>query len=189
MRKTLGNTGLKFCFYYLIFDFVKPKLFEVVYSPKKLGIIICLYHKSLGKLGNAEVLFFFLKDFIYLFLEKGVRERNITLWLPLKHLLLGTWPTTQTCALTGNQTGDPLFSQAGPQSLSHVSQGRFYSFLWPSRIPLCTCTTAFLFTHLLMSTWVASVSIVGFMKTMPQSTHLSKSRTFHRAWLTIAAQI
>ena len=124
MRKTLGNTGLKFCFYYLIFDFVKPKLFEVVYSPKKLGIIICLYHKSLGKLGNAEVLFFFLKDFIYLFLEKGVRERNITLWLPLKHLLLGTWPTTQTCALTGNQTGNLMVHRPTLKALSHTSQGR-----------------------------------------------------------------
>ena len=77
MRKTLGNTGLKFCFYYLIFDFVKPKLFEVVYSPKKLGIIICLYHKSLGKLGNAEVLFFFFERFyLFIFREGSEREKH-----------------------------------------------------------------------------------------------------------------
>ena len=29
-------------------------------------------------------------------------------WLPLKCPLLGTWPTTQACALTGNGSGDPL---------------------------------------------------------------------------------
>ena len=46
----------------------------------------------------------FLKDGIYLFLERGEgreneRERNINVWLPLLHLPLGTWPTTQACAL------------------------------------------------------------------------------------------
>ena len=51
----------------------------------------------------------FLKDFIYLFLERGggrekERERNMTVWLPLTHPLLGTWPTTQACALPGNGT-------------------------------------------------------------------------------------
>ena len=49
----------------------------------------------------------FLKDFIYLFLERGERrekerERNIHVWLPLELPLLGTWPTTQVCALSGN---------------------------------------------------------------------------------------
>ena len=38
---------------------------------------------------------FFKKDFIYLFLERGERreeerERNISVWLPLIHPLLGT---------------------------------------------------------------------------------------------------
>ena len=47
----------------------------------------------------------FLKDFIYLFLERGERrekerERNINVWLPLTYPLLGTRPTTQACALT-----------------------------------------------------------------------------------------
>ena len=50
---------------------------------------------------------FFKKYFIYLFLERGEgkekeRERNINVWLSLEHPLLGTWPTTQACALTGN---------------------------------------------------------------------------------------
>ena len=40
---------------------------------------------------------------IYLFLVRGEgmekeRERNINVWLPLMHPLLGTWPTTQPSA-------------------------------------------------------------------------------------------
>ena len=34
--------------------------------------------------------------------REGERERNINVWLPLACPLLGTWPTTQACALTGN---------------------------------------------------------------------------------------
>ena len=36
------------------------------------------------------------------------RERNISAWFPLMHPLLGTWPTTQACAPTGDQISDPL---------------------------------------------------------------------------------
>ena len=54
----------------------------------------------------------FVISFIYSFLERGEEEKEreikINVWLPLMHLLLGTWPTTQACALTGNRTGDPL---------------------------------------------------------------------------------
>ena len=55
----------------------------------------------------------FKKHFIYLFLERGEgrekkRERKISVWLPLVRPLLGTWPGTQACALTGNRTGKSL---------------------------------------------------------------------------------
>ena len=36
--------------------------------------------------------------------------------LPLVCSQLGTWPTTQACALTGNRTGDLSCLQASPQS-------------------------------------------------------------------------
>ncbi|KAF6094981.1 hypothetical protein HJG60_012021 [Phyllostomus discolor] len=70
----------------------------------------------------------FLRLFIYLFLERGEgkekeRERNISVWLPLAHPLLGTWPATQACALTGNQTNDPLVHRLAFYPLSHTSQG------------------------------------------------------------------
>ena len=35
----------------------------------------------------------------------------------------GTWPTTQACALTGNQTGDLLVCRPALNPLSHTSQG------------------------------------------------------------------
>ena len=82
--------------------------------------------------------FFHFKDFIYLlfFLERGQgrekeRERNIT--CPQ----LGTWPTTQACALTGNQTGDHPVCRPALNPLSHTSQGQlidswmFFSFACP----------------------------------------------------------
>ena len=34
-----------------------------------------------------------------------------------------TWPATQACALTGNQTGDPLVRRPALSPLSHTSQG------------------------------------------------------------------
>ena len=70
---------------------------------------------------------FFLKiSFIYFQSEgKGgrVRERNINVWLPLMHPLLGTWPAIQAPALTGNRTSDPLVCRLMLHPLSHTSQG------------------------------------------------------------------
>ena len=62
---------------------------------------------------NQRVLFFlFLGFYLFIFRKRrreGERqERNINVWLPLTRSLLGTWPATQACALTGNQIGYPL---------------------------------------------------------------------------------
>ena len=56
---------------------------------------------------------FFLKKIFYLFRERkggreGEREGNINVLLLLARPLLGTWPTTQACTLTGNPTSNPL---------------------------------------------------------------------------------
>ena len=58
------------------------------------------------------------------------RERNINVWLPPVHPLLGTWPATQACTLTGNWTVDPLVHGLAPNPLSHTNQGSLYSFLF-----------------------------------------------------------
>ena len=56
------------------------------------------------------------------------RERGreiINVWLPLERPLLRMWHATQACALTGNQTGDPLVHRLALNPLSHTSQGHF----------------------------------------------------------------
>ena len=66
---------------------------------------------------------------MYLFLDRGEgrekeREGNINVWLPLMCRLLGTWPASQACALTGNRTGDPLVHRLALNLLSHTSQSQ-----------------------------------------------------------------
>ena len=73
--------------------------------------------------------FYFLKDFIYLFLEGGERreeerKRNINVWLYLLHPLVETWPATQACAGLGIRWRT-FASLSSAQPLSHTSQGTF----------------------------------------------------------------
>ena len=85
--------------------------------------------QNLFRLWNilVNLLVFFKKDFIYLFLErrkgrKKEREKNVNVWLPFAQPPLGTWPVTQACALTGNWTGEPLVCRLVLNPLSHTSQ-------------------------------------------------------------------
>ena len=79
---------------------------------------------------DLESFYYFLKIlFIYLFLDWGEgkekeRERSISVWLPLTRSPLGTWPTTQACALTGNWTSDSLVRRPALNPLSYISQGQ-----------------------------------------------------------------
>ena len=73
----------------------------------------------------------FLKILLIYFREgkgerKNERERNISVWLPPMRALLGTWPTTQACALAANRTCDPLAHRPVLNPLSHSSQGWIY---------------------------------------------------------------
>ena len=73
-----------------------------------------------------KIFFFFFRSLIYFYRGEGrekERERNNNVWFPLAHPLMGTWPTTQACALTGNRTGDPLVCRLALSPLSHTSQG------------------------------------------------------------------
>ena len=45
--------------------------------------------------------------------------------LPLPHPKLRTWPATQACALTGNQTSELLVHRSALSPLSHISQDFF----------------------------------------------------------------
>ena len=80
--------------------------------------------------GWVSFFFLFFKIF-YLFLDRGEerekeRERNINVWLPLIRPLLGTWPATQACVLTGNPTSDPLLqSQCSIHRATPARVGEF----------------------------------------------------------------
>ena len=76
---------------------------------------------------------YFFKDFIYSLLDRGEekkkeRERNITVWLPLKCPILGTWPTTQVCALDWKSNWQHFGSQPTLNPVSYTSQGTNYYF-------------------------------------------------------------
>ena len=101
------------------------------------------------------------KYFIYLFLDRREgkekeRERNINVWLPVVRRLLRICPATQTCALSGNWTCDPLVRRPVLDSLSHTSQGtsQFLSLgkntglysknhFWINRLIQFSCLTTF----------------------------------------------
>ena len=61
------------------------------------------------------------------------------MWLLLVQPLLGTWPTTQAYALTGNQTGDPLVCRPVLNPLSYTRQNHLvflYKFTLKSLVSL-----------------------------------------------------
>ena len=54
------------------------------------------------------------------------RETSIGYWLPLSCAEMGTWPATQACALTGNQTGDLSVCILALNPLNRTSQNHKY---------------------------------------------------------------
>ena len=61
----------------------------------------------------------------------GVIRGRQSVYLSHMHPSLGTWPTTQACALTGNRTSDPLVRRLALNPLSHTSQARYLTFNEP----------------------------------------------------------
>ena len=71
----------------------------------------------------------FLFNFIYLLLEKGEgrekeTERNTNAWLLLKRPALGTWLTTQSCALDWESNWQPFGLQTSTQSTEPHQPGQ-----------------------------------------------------------------
>ena len=77
----------------------------------------------------------FLKKRFYLFIfrqreREEEREGEKHQCVVASHApLLGTWPTTQACALIGNWTGNPVVCRMVLNSLSHTSQGNILEAL------------------------------------------------------------
>ena len=127
-----------------------------------------LFTLWLGRSAN-HLLFFFLIFYFFMFGERrreDERERNINAWLPLIRPLVGTWPTTPACALTGKQTHNPLVHRPALNPLSHSSQGANHLLLsvlglgkteftrWLQTACLTTCLT--FPTPLLLAYWPVS---------------------------------
>ena len=91
------------------------------------GPIFLTSTQGIGEAGLPDHILFFKTFYLFIFRERGregEREAAINVWLPLMHPPLGTWPTIQACALTGNQTGDPLVRRLALSPLSYTSQGQ-----------------------------------------------------------------
>ena len=115
-------------------------------------------HTQNSSLYHCIFLYLFFKRF-YVFLERGRetsmsgRNRN-TYWLPLIQPHLRTWPATQTCVLTGNQTSDPAACRTTPSSLSHTSQGASSLSIPLLSITKCLYCCNSLITDLFVSTHI-----------------------------------
>ena len=76
--------------------------------------------------------------FLYLFLDRGEgrekEERNIHVWLLLTCPLLGTWPATQACGLTGNQISDPLIHRLALNHWATPAGANIFCFSYGSFI-------------------------------------------------------
>ena len=110
------------------------RLKHVLFSPRLESLLEIEEYMFWIFFKDKERIFFFFYDFIYLFLEKGEgkkKEGNISVWLPPPFPLLGTWPATQACVLTRNQTGDaPLVHRpALNPRRSYTNQGCLGFFL------------------------------------------------------------
>ena len=83
---------------------MKELNFEKSYGPERPYTVINIGAR-IHHMAKKPRFFFFFKDFIYFFRERGREgetESNIIAWLLLTCPHLVTWPTTQACALTGN---------------------------------------------------------------------------------------
>ena len=78
-------------------------------------------------------LLIFKRFYLFIFRQRGRKgerkERNISVCLPLEHPRLGTWPSNQAYALTGNQTGNSLVLRPALNPLSHTNLGCFFLIL------------------------------------------------------------
>ena len=77
-------------------------------------------------------LFWFLRFYLFIFRERGregdrEEKKHQCVVASHTHPLLGTWPKTQACALSGNLMGDPLVHRSVLNPLSHTSQGVYLS--------------------------------------------------------------
>ena len=80
---------------------------------------------NLFKFPELQLFFFFLK-ILFIFRKKGREGEKHQCVVASCMPPAGDLATTQACALTGNQTGDPLVHRPAFNPLSHSSQSIFF---------------------------------------------------------------
>ena len=123
------------------------------------------------------------KDFIYLDRGEGrekVRERNISVWLPLTHPLLGTWPPTQARARDRESNQQPIDLLANAHSIEPHQPGPSLSFMGREM--------AFAFgdwNSSLCGTFM-KIELIGakffFLKCIPEDMFIDYFREIGRGW-------
>ena len=78
------------------------------------------------KKNDHKSIFIFLRFYLFIFSEMGMEgerggEKHQCVRDTWTSCLSGTWPTTQACALTGNQISDSLVHRLVLNPLSHTS--------------------------------------------------------------------
>ena len=111
------------------------------------------------------------------------------MWLPLAQPLLGTWSAAQACALTGNQTSDPVVHRPVLSTLSYTSQGYLFSFL-----TVFWCIDVFNvdeYQFIIFSLCKEKYTLlwVFFKKSLPTSKSRRSSYVFSRSFIVLALRL
>ena len=67
--------------------------------------------------------FIFLRVYLFILRQRARMREKLQCVVASHAPLMGTWPASQACALTGNRTSDLLVHRPVLNSLSHTSQG------------------------------------------------------------------
>ena len=110
-----------------MYIFVTKVNYSVCHNEVMLLNIVLLVLLIFTPIGTLVCLIFLCFQIFYLFnfrerRKERERERNIS-QLALSCPQPGTWPATQSCALTGNQICNPLVHSPELNPLSHTSHG------------------------------------------------------------------
>ena len=117
---------------------------------------------------------FYLKIYLFIFRERGKegeREGNISVWLPLARYLLGTWPATQACALTGNELVTLWFTSQ--HAIHWVTPVRAVLFCFRY---ICLMICGFLFSFWILKEITFGLRHRAFIQEAKLKVHLSISQ-------------
>ena len=127
---------------------------EALYLPFDSKWQLCWVEQSWVWVPAFHKFFLFKRFYLFNFRGKGMekeRERNSSVWLPLAHPLLGTWPTHNPGMCSDWELNlQPFGLQAGNQSTEPHQPGLTFGIL------VMMCLGVGLFASILLGTFCAS---------------------------------